>query len=248
MIKTQFLIDVKLKKEKVESYEKYPFHLNAVKNLKVLSLHPSVTYFVGENGAGKSTLLEAIAIALGINPEGGSKNFNFNTRSSHSVLHEFVRVSKGTIRPKDCFFLRAESFYNVATEIERLDNGPGGRRLLDAYGGISLHEQSHGETFMALMMNRFRSDSLYILDEPEAALSPSRQLTMISRLHQLVKEGSQFLIATHSPIIMAYPNSFIYLLNGDSIRKVSYDETEHYQITKNFINGYQKMLEILMED
>lgn len=244
----QFLIDVKLKKEKIESFAEYPFHLNVVKNLKTIAFHPSVTFLVGENGSGKSTLLEALAVALGINPEGGGKNFRFETRSSHSGLHAYLRVAKGVRRPKDAFFLRAESFYNVATEIEKMDREPGGGKIIDSYGGVSLHALSHGESFMALLTNRFRGDSLYLLDEPEAALSPSRQLALIARLHQLVMEGSQFVIATHSPIVMAYPNSTLYMLLDDAIQQTPYEETEHYRITKNFVNGYQRMLDMIMEE
>lgn len=241
MLKEQFLISMQLKHEWIPSFDEYPFSLNAVRNLKVLDFHPSVTFLVGENGSGKSTLLEAIAVAVGLNAEGGSRSFNFDTYSSHSKLHRYLKLTRGIFRPIDSFFLRAESFYNVATEIDRLE-------VIDAYGGKSLHAQSHGESFITLMMDRFSGNSLYLLDEPEAALSPSRQLTMIARLHQLVQEGTQFVIATHSPIIMAYPNSTIYLLNDDAIQKVDYEETEHYQITKNFINGYSRMLDILMED
>ena len=148
-------------------------------------------------------MLEAIAIALGFNAEGGTRNFNFATRRSHSEFYKFLRLSRGYRRPRDGFFLRAEIFFNVATEIERLDDGPGGSPIIDSYGRHSLHEQSHGESFFALLMNRFGGNGLYILDEPEAALSPSRQMAMISRMHDLIQDRSQFIIATHSPIIMA---------------------------------------------
>jgi predicted ATPase len=232
----------------LDSFDEYPFCLNAVKNLESLFLHPAVTFLVGENGSGKSTLLEAIAAAWGFNPEGGTKNFGFNTRSSHSSLYEFLRLVKGVHRPEDGFFLRAESYFNVATEIENLDQGGGGRRIIDSYGGVSLHEQSHGESFMALMMNRFRGNSLFMLDEPEAALSPTRQMSMIARMHELVKENAQFIIATHSPIIMAYPNAHIYVLAEKGIERVAYEDTEHFQITKTWVNDYQKMLDTLMED
>ncbi len=195
---------------------------------------------MGENGSGKSTLLEAIAIAWGFNAEGGSKNFNFATQSSHSDLHKYLRLIRGTKRPQDGFFLRAESFFNVATEVEKLG--------VTGYGEKSLHAQSHGESFLSLLMNRFRGNGFYILDEPEAALSPSRQMALISRIHDLVKQNSQFFIATHSPIIMAYPNSSIFVLDGSGIKKMNYAETEHYQVTKEFINNYSKMLEILMEE
>ncbi len=241
MISEQYITEVKLKRDKVASFDEYPFSLNAVKNLDALKLHPEVTFLVGENGSGKSTLLEAVAVAFGFNPEGGTKNFRFDTQASHSILNEYISLIKGIKKPKDGFFLRAESFYNVATEIDRLG-------VVPSYGGKSLHAQSHGESFLSLVLHRFGGNGLYLLDEPEAALSPSRQMSLITRIHDLIQKNSQFIIATHSPIIMAYPNSWIYMLNDNGIEKVSYTETEHYQVTKDFINNYKKMLQILMEE
>lgn len=251
MLSEQFLIDIKLKRDKIEDFSNYPFSLGAIKSLSSVRLHPSVTFFVGENGSGKSTLLEAVAVAAGFNPEGGSKNFSFSTQDSHSELSDYIRLSRGIKKPKDGFFLRAESFYNVATEIQALDNvepdenfGP---PIINSYGGKSLHEQSHGESFMALLLNRFSGKSLYILDEPEAALSPARQLTMLARMHDLVGEGSQFIVATHSPIIMAYPDASIFLLGEDGIEATDYTDTDHYQITKRFMNDHTGMLNTLLE-
>jgi predicted ATPase len=244
-----YLLEVRLLRDKVPSFDQFPFSLPAVRNLDTLVLHPSVTFIVGENGSGKSTLLEAIAVALGFNPEGGTRNFNFATRASHSDLHKFLRLSKGIRRPKDGFFLRAESFFNVATEIERLDEEPAsGPPVINSYGGRSLHEQSHGESFFSLLMNRFGGNGLYILDEPEAALSPSRQMAMISRMHDLIQDDSQFIIATHSPILMAYPDAQIFVLLPDGIKKVHYTETDHFRVTKDFLNNHEKMLKILMTD
>lgn len=248
MIASQFVSRVALNRDKVDSFERYPFNLAAIRSLESLELHPKMTIFVGENGSGKSTLLEAIAVSLGFNPEGGSKSFAFGTRASHSVLHECLRVAKGFRRPKDGFFLRAESFFNVATEIERLDEEPlGGPPVIDAYGGRSLHEQSHGESFLALLMNRFRGDSIYLLDEPEAALSPQRQLAALSRIHDLIEANAQFVIATHSPILMAYPEARIYQFGPDGIAQVAYEDTEHYQVTRNFLANPARMLRVLFD-
>lgn len=243
-----FLLDVRLAREEVPSFERYPFNLAAVRTLETLVLHPKVTFLVGENGSGKSTLVEAIAVALGLNAEGGSRNFNFSTRASHSELHRFLVLRRGLRRPKDCFFLRAESFFNLATEIEALDRGDGGPPIIGSYGGRSLHEQSHGESFFALFQNRFFGRGLYLMDEPEAALSPVRQMSFLSLLHQFVNAGSQFLIATHSPIIMAYPDAWVYAIDGAGVRRIDYKETEHYKVSRDFLVRTEQMLKILMEE
>ena len=248
MITRQYISELRLRREGVPSFDRYPFALPAVYHLDVLQLHPQVTFFVGENGSGKSTLLEAIAVAWGFNPEGGTKNFRFGTRISHSELERYLRLSKGIPAPRDGFFLRAESFFNVATEIERLDAEPApAPPVIDSYGGKSLHEQSHGECFMALLLNRFGGKGLYLLDEPEAALSAQRQLAVLSRIHDLVMDDSQFIIATHSPILMAYPNATIYSFSVDGIKKVDYYETEHYQVTRDFLIDHERMLNSLLE-
>jgi predicted ATPase len=227
---------------------RYPFNLAVVRNLDELVFHPNVTFLVGENGSGKSTLIEALAVAWGFNPEGGSKNFHFGARPSHSNLHEFIRPIRSTKRARDGFFLRAESYFNVGTQIEELDREPGGPKVIGSYGGVSLHEQSHGESFFALLEHRFGGSGLYILDEPEAALSPNRQLSFLSRLHELVGQNSQFIIATHSPIILAYPGSWIYQTTPRGIERIDYEETDHFQITRNFLNRRETFLEILLSD
>jgi len=243
----QFVLQVGLRRDKVPDFESYPFNLPAVRHLEVLELHPKVTFFVGENGSGKSTLLEAVALRCGFNAEGGTRNFHFQTRASHSDLYEYLRVSRGLGRPADGFFLRAESFFNLATEIERLDAEPGPNRyIIDSYGGRSLHEQSHGESFLALMLNRFGGDGLYILDEPEAALSPQRQMSALVRMHDLVSARSQFIVATHSPILMAYPEAYIYSFTETGIQRVDYYETEHYQVTHDFLANPKRMLRMLL--
>lgn len=246
MLSSQYIQQISLRRDAVDSFDRYPFCLPVVRALDHLDLHPKVTFLVGENGAGKSTLLEALAVASGFNPEGGTRNFNFSTRASHSQLSEFLTVSKGIKRPKDGFFLRAESFYNLATEIEHLDAEVGGPPLIDSYGGKSLHEQSHGESFLALIMNRFGGHGLYILDEPEAALSPQRQLSLLVRLHQLVQTDSQFIIATHSPILMAYPDAWIYSCGEDGITKVDYYDTEHYRVAHDFLDNPARMIDLLL--
>lgn len=243
----QYLREIRLKRSEVSSFNAYPFSLPAVRNLDVLELHPRVTFLIGENGSGKSTLLEGIAVALGFNPEGGSRNFKFGTRESHSELHRYLRLVKGIRKPRDGYFLRAESFFNVATQIEELDEGPGAPPIIDSYGGRSLHEQSHGESFLALMMERFGGNGLYLLDEPEAALSPQRQLAVLSRIHNLVRDQSQFVIATHSPILMAYPDAYIYSLSG-AIDRIDYYETEHYQVMHRFLANPKRMLDVLLEN
>ena len=247
-MESQYLLEAKLKREGVPTFSEYPFNLNAIRNLQKLRFHPAMTYIVGENGSGKSTFLEAIAVALGFNPEGGTRNFGFSTSQSHSKLWKHIRLAKGIRKPKDGFFFRAESFYNVATNIEELDREPApAPPIIESYGGVSLHEQSHGESFMALAMNRFGGKGLYILDEPEAALSPTRQMTLLARMHELIQDESQFIVATHSPILMAYPNATLYLLEEDGTREVSYTETEHYEVTKDFLNNHESMLRILMD-
>ncbi|BBB70057.1 ATPase AAA [Undibacterium sp. YM2] len=247
MISKQYVSRVSLRRDIVESFDRYPFSLPAIKNFEYVDLHPKITYFVGENGSGKSTLLEAIAVSLGFNAEGGTKNFSFGTRRSHSVLDEYLRIAKGIRKPRDGFFLRAESFFNVATEIEKLDEEPGSPPIINSYGGISLHEQSHGESFLALMTERFGGQGLYILDEPEAALSPQRQLAVLSRIHDLIEDNSQFIIATHSPILMAYPDACIYQCGKEGISEIAYEDTEHYKVTRDFLANPKRMLDMLME-
>lgn len=205
-----------------------------VRSLQSLSFHPKVTYIIGENGTGKSTLLEAIATAWGFNPEGGTKNFRFSTNASHSDLHEYLTLIKGLRKPKDGFFLRAESFYNVASYIDEID-------AIHSYGGTSLHEQSHGESFFSVFMNRFSSNGLYILDEPEAALSPMRQLSMLIRMHELIDEGAQFIITTHSPILMGYPDATMDSLHQEKIQEITLEETEHYQTMKLFFEDRERL-------
>ena len=234
---------VRLERESVASFDQYPFNIPAVAELDELKLHPAVTFLVGENGSGKSTLLEAIAVAAGFNPEGGSQNLAFETRDSTSVLHEHLRLIREPFRPSTGFFLRAESFFNVATQVD--DLGPG---IMAAYGGRSLHEQSHGESFLALALNRFGPDGLYVMDEPEAALSPQGCLALIRRIHELAAANCQFVIATHSPLLVAYPDAHVYELDTDGLALRSYHDTRNFQLFRRFTEAPERFLRHLLED
>lgn len=233
----------------IEDFEEYSYLRNipSLKNFQGIKIDKPVTFFVGENGSGKSTLLEAIAVALGLNPEGGSKNFNFATKETHSELGKLLEIARGSRREEDGFFLRAESFYNLATEVEEL-NGSGFSSLYDSYGGKSLHDQSHGESFRSLILNRFRPRGIYLLDEPEAALSPTSQMSLLCIIDELVKKDTQFIIASHSPIILAYPNADIYEFSEVGIEKKSYKETESYSVTKAFLDDPERMMNFLFDD
>lgn len=208
--------------------------------IRELDLAHDVTFLVGENGTGKSTLIEAIAICAGYNAEGGSKNFHFATKQTSSNLSEYLSITKSA-HEKDGFFLRAESFYNVASQVDDLHLN------LQEYGGYSLHEQSHGESFLALVQHRFRGHGLYLLDEPESALSPIRQMTLLAEIKRLVNQHSQFIIATHSPILLAYPQATIYQLAEHGIEQVAYEQTEPYLVTKQFLDNPQQMMKYLFE-
>lgn len=244
-----YLQRVYLKPNKSPDFTSYPFSTLAMKGFQSIEFTKPVTFIIGENGSGKSTIIEAIATAYGFNPEGGTKNFNFGTRESHSKLFEFFSLSKSYQTPKDGFFLRAESFFNLATNIEELDKiSSFGPKVIDSYGGKSLHEQSHGESFISLVVNRFSGNGLYILDEPEAALSPTRQLTLLARMNQLCKSKSQFIIATHSPILLAYPDAHIYQVTNTGLELTEYEDTEHYAITKSFLLNPERMLNELFKD
>lgn len=236
-----YLVDITLLHDDIKEPDDFPFNIPSIRGLETLTFHPDVTYFIGENGTGKSTLMEAIAQVMGFNPEGGTKNSLFSTRDTHSNLSDFIKPGRSFKAARDGFFLRAESFYNLASYIDDVQyNG--------SYGGKSLHEQSHGESFLALLTHKFRGNGLYLLDEPEAALSPSRQLSALAVIHKLVKADSQFIIATHSPILMAYPNARIYLFSENGIREVAFEDTDHYRVAKDFLNHREQMLQVLFEE
>ncbi len=221
--------------------------IKAFKNIGRLEFSAPVTFLVGENGTGKSTLLEAIAVAMGFNPEGGGRNFTFSTNDSHSELWQYIDTLKG-LSARDGYFLRSESLYNLASNIDDMDKEPSFDPLvIEGYGGVSLHKQSHGESLLSLVQNRLKGQGLYIFDEPEAALSPMRLLTLISEIDRLVNNNSQIIIATHSPILMAYTKAEIIELSVDGIRKISYTDTAHYKVTKQFLDNPERMLKYLLE-
>jgi predicted ATPase len=228
----------------------HPFGLPAIRHLGEREFTAPVTVFVGENGMGKSTLLEALAVVVGFNAEGGGRNFRFATRATHSALHERLRVVRGPRRPRDGYFLRAESYYNVATEIDQLDEHPDNRNagppIIAAYGGTSLHRQSHGESFFALFLHRFGGQGLYLLDEPESALSPQRQLALLARMHELVQAGSQFVLATHAPILMAYPGADVWQFGPDGIARVAAADTDHWRVLRGFLGDPDRVLRELL--
>jgi predicted ATPase len=240
------LLSIALDRSRATLEAKYAAELPAIKSLTGLKLHPHVTFFIGENGTGKSTLLEAIAVADGFNAEGGTRNFNFTSRESHADLYKWMVLGRSVRgrRRSDGFFLRAESFYNVATEIEKL----GLVSEKSPYGATSYHSQSHGESFIDLMTNRLHGDGLYLFDEPEAALSPQRQLAFLVAMHELVDREAQFIIATHSPIIMAYPNATIYEFSAEGVKQVEYRDTEHYRVMHSFLSQPERTLRLLLED
>jgi predicted ATPase len=235
---------VVLKRGEVSDFDAYPFSIPAIRQLDQLELDSAVTFFAGENGSGKSTLFEAIAMAAGFNPEGGSRNVTVSTRPSHSVLHSRLRLIRGARRPRTGYFLRAESFFNVATYIEELRD-PG---IREAYGGTPLHERSHGESFIQLVTHRFGPNGLYVLDEPEAALSLRGILALMRRMHDLVAAGSQFIVSTHSPILLGYPGARIYVLSEEGIAQRRYEDTEIVELTRSFLSDRERFLRHLFED
>ncbi len=221
---------------------RYLRSIKAFSDLSSITFHKPVTFFVGENGSGKSTLLEAMAIAAGFNPEGGTRNYSFSTYDSHSELYNAMRIIRGVSRPRWGYFLRAESFYNVATQEEEYAKGP--------FGGMSsdeLHKKSHGESFLRIAQNQFSARGLYFLDEPEAALSPQRQLTLLTEIDRCVKEHSQFFIVTHSPILLGFPDAEILSFDDGQLHPCEYEETDSYRITKMFIENRDRILKELME-
>ena len=217
--------------------DSYLRRISSLKSIDKLFFKNDITFFVGENGTGKSTLLEAIAVAYGFNPEGGTLNYRFSTYEDVSELGNAIRISKGYKRPKTSYFFRAESFFNVATKAEEYGS---------VYGSRGLHEQSHGESFLSFFQS-FDGEGIFIMDEPEAALSPQRQLTLLIQIVKMVKNGAQFIIATHSPILLGIPDVDILSFDGGQIHSCSYEETESYQVMKLFINSRESLINQLLK-
>ncbi len=218
----------------------HPYNLPVVRNNAGVSFDSPVTFIIGENGSGKSTLIEAMAIAYGFNAEGGSMNYNFSTRSTHSELSESIHLSRGIKRPREGYFFRGESFYNTKSYMEE---------IALSYGDKPMHDYSHGESFLVLIRERFNGNGIYIFDEPEAALSPQSQLILLTRMLRLVNDHSQFIIATHSPILLAFPNATIHQINEEGIlEKVKYEDTEYYTLYKYFINNHHGFIDKIVNE
>lgn len=243
----RFIKGIRIDWNKVEE-DCYVRDIPSLSSLRQMEFNQNITFFAGENGTGKSTLLEALAVAYGFNPEGGSRNYNFATMETHSSLHRALIVIKGVHRPRHSYFLRAESFYNVATQMEEYRDGDSPEVYYRQFGGKSPHQQSHGESFLALMQNTFEEGGLYILDEPEAALSPQRQLTLLIHMCHLAEKGAQFIIASHSPILLGIPEAAILAFSEYGVEHMAYEETESYRVTEMFINNRDYFLRRLLTE
>lgn len=243
-----YLMNARFRPDAALDFDRYPFSIAAVQQLEQIEFHPDVTFFVGENGSGKSTVLEALALSLGLSSEGGSRHARVETVNTVSPLHHSLRLARSFARPRHSYFLRAESFYNVASYLDALRDDerlPSSPRSEPPPG--SLHACSHGEAFMQVL-TELGGRGLYLLDEPEAALSPARQLAALRCIDSLVKEETQLIIATHSPILLAYPRARIYHFGPSGIDEIAYEDTEHYAITHDFLNHYPARLQRLLAD
>ncbi len=237
-----YLKSCKMLQDTIPNKQMYPFNIPSLQDLQELEFPTNVTFFVGENGSGKSTLLEAIADRCDFNTAGGGRQNLYEVHKAESSLGEYIRLSW---MPKisNGFFLRSETFYQFASHIDLIEDP----RRYNAFGGKSLHHQSHGESFLALFMNRFKGRAIYLLDEPEAALSPTRQLSLLKIMKDLEHEA-QFIIATHSPILLGYPNATIYSFDNGEIETIRYKDSIHYIVTKRFLDAPQTILSELFNE
>ena len=235
-----FIRGVTIDWSRIDEYS-YLRDIEALCGVERIDFAGPVTFFVGENGSGKSTLLEAIAVAHGFNPEGGTKNYAFSTFDSHSELNQHIRLVKSPQKARWGYFLRAESFYNVATAEDEYSRGPGGVPQ-------NLHKKSHGESFLATVQNNFRGGGVYFLDEPEAALSPQRQLTLLREIHFCAQAGAQFFIVTHSPILLGLPDAAILAFDDGPVHPIAYEDTDSYRITGLFLSDRRRILRDLLEE
>lgn len=234
----QFIQSVLLDWSKI-SDDSYLTSIEALYKVEKIDFMKPIALFVGENGSGKSTLLEAIAVAHGFNPEGGTKNYCFSTHDTHSELCNAITIAKGFRKEKWGYFLRAESFYNVATQEEEYADF--------AHPSEEYHNRSHGESFLKMVQNNIQPNGLYFLDEPEAALSPQRQLTLLAEIYRCASDGAQFIIATHSPILLGIPNAEIFSFDNGKIHTCRYEETDSYKVTELFINNRERLLKNLLD-
>lgn len=246
MLENRFIRSLRIDWSKIPEHS-YLRDITALDGLTKLAFSRNLTFFVGENGTGKSTLLEGIAVAYGFNPEGGTLNYRFSTYDDVSELGTAISFSRGFRRPASSYFFRAESFFNVASKAEDYRDVTPKEIYYARYGGKSLHEQSHGESFLSFFLS-FEGPGLYLMDEPEAALSPQRQLTLLIQIARMAEQGSQFLIASHSPILLGIPGAQILSFDEGRIQECAYEETESYEITEMFINHREALLSRLLDN
>jgi len=242
-----------LLRERVEDWTAYPFSVPTIASLPEISIHSRIAFFAGENGTGKSTLLEAIAAHYGFGPEGGNRNLQFETSDSSRSVDRLTRALRLSfdIRTGRGFYFRAESLFSLATQIDEWDKDPGlGGRIIDGYGGVSLHNHSHGETFFTVLDNKFRNSGLFLLDEPEAALSPQRQLSFLLLIRDTLRryKDAQFLISTHSPVLLGYPGAQIFSFDDGHLHEIDYEDTEPLQIVRRFVNDRDSFIQELFEE
>src|SRR3984885_198607 len=243
---------IPLLRERVEDWTLYPFSVPAIAALPEIEIHSRVVFFAGENGSGKSTLLEAIAGHYGFGPEGGNRNLQHDTTEHNHSTDSLIRALRLSFdkRTGAGFFLRAENFFNTATTIDELDKQILGPRILPSYGGQSLHTRSHGETFFTLLEHKFTRNGLFLLDEPEAALSPQRQLSFLILIHDTLRryKDAQFLISTHSPVLLGYPGAQIFSFDDGHLHEIDYEDTAPLQIVRRFVNDRDSFIEELFEE